>query len=115
MDALVQDMKSVAGVQDVHDLHVWCIASGMYALSCHAIITDQSTSESISILRSLERMLLEKYRIGHSTIQCECQTHQHRYCSVEGLYCQMEAGGHDHDHDHSSIAEQEQRVNPKGG
>ncbi len=60
MDALVQDMKSIPGVQDVLDLHVWCITSGMYALSCHALIADQPTSESTPILRSLERMLSEK-------------------------------------------------------
>ncbi len=50
MERLVQDMRSVAGVEDVHDLHVWCITSGMYVLSCHALITDQQTSESASIL-----------------------------------------------------------------
>ena len=116
MDALVQDMKSVASIQDIHDLHVWCITSGMYALSCHALITDQPTSESTPILRSLERMLSEKYQIGHSTIQCECHAHQELYCSVDGLYCQMEAAGHDHDHDQSSAPEEvQQTVNPKGG
>jgi cobalt-zinc-cadmium efflux system protein len=26
------NMMRVPGVQDVHDLHVWCITSGMYAL-----------------------------------------------------------------------------------
>jgi len=116
MGALVQDMKSVAGVEDVHDLHVWCITSGMYALSCHVLITDQPTSESTAILRSLETMLSEKYQIGHSTIQCECHAHQERYCSVDGLYCQMEVAGHDHDHDQSSTPEEvQQTVNPKGG
>ncbi|GAC1379557.1 MAG: CDF family zinc transporter ZitB [Ktedonobacteraceae bacterium] len=101
MDALVRDMKNIAGVQDVHDLHVWCIASGMYALSCHASIGDLPPSESAPILRRLEMMLTEKYRIGHSTIQFECHTHQEHYCAVNGLYCQMEGTGHDHDHSHT--------------
>jgi cobalt-zinc-cadmium efflux system protein len=113
MEVLVQDMKSVGGVEDVHDLHVWCITSGMSALSCHALIADQQTSESASILQSLEAMLSEKYQIGHSTIQFECHAHQQQYCSVDGLYCQMEAAGHDHDHEHSH--EEEQHANPKGG
>jgi cobalt-zinc-cadmium efflux system protein len=101
MEALVRDMRSIAGVEDVHDLHVWGITSGMSALSCHALIADQQTSESASILRSLETMLSERYRIGHSTIQFECHAHQEQYCSVDGLYCQMEAPGHDHDHSHA--------------
>ena len=112
MQALVADMKRVPGVQDVHDLHVWSITSGMYALSCHALIADQPTSESSSILQALETMLSDKYQIGHTTIQFECHAHQERYCSVDGLYCQMEATtetdhdthadeGHDHHHDHA--------------
>ena len=119
MDALVRDMKRVEGVEDVHDLHVWCITSGMYALSCHALIADQPTSESAAILRSLEHLLAEKYRIGHSTIQCECHAHEQHYCTVDGLYCQMEVAGHDHDHehehDHSHTSAEEQHANLKGG
>jgi len=114
MPALVDDMKRVPGVQDVHDLHVWSITSGMCALSCHALIDDQSTSESASILQALETMVGEKYRISHATIQFECHAHQERYCSMDGLYCQMEAGAnrneahHDHhDHPHASDAAHE--------
>jgi cobalt-zinc-cadmium efflux system protein len=111
METLVRDMKGVGGIEDVHDLHVWCITSGMSALSCHALIADRQTSESASILQSLEAMLFEKYQIGHSTIQFECHAHQQQYCSVDGSYCQMEAADHDHEHSH----EEEQHANPKGG
>src|SRR5436305_8546983 len=38
MKALIEDMRRVKGVQDVHDLHVWSITSGMHALSCHIMI-----------------------------------------------------------------------------
>src|SRR5438876_4323600 len=86
---LVRDMMRVKGVQDMHDLHVWCITSGMYALSCHALIADLPPSESASILQALETMLSEQYRIGHTAIPFECHTHQEAYCSVAGLYCQL--------------------------
>jgi len=87
---LVRDMKSVQGVQDVHDLHVWCITSNMYALSCHALIDDLPPSDSSAILHSLNTILNEKYHIGHATIQFECQPHQETYCAVNGLYCHLE-------------------------
>ena len=101
LPALVKDMKKVAGIRDVHDLHVWSIASGMYALSCHALIDDLPPSKSASILKSLESVLSEKYRISHTTIQFESHNHQETYCSVHGLYCRMEAAaerrnGHNH-------------------
>jgi cobalt-zinc-cadmium efflux system protein len=90
MQNLVKDMRSVEGVQDVHDLHVWSITSNMYALSCHAIISDLPTSGSSAILKSLNTMLSEKYHIGHATIQFECDPHQGTYCAVNGLYCHLE-------------------------
>lgn len=94
---LVADMTRVPGVEDVHDLHVWSIAGGMHSLSCHALIADQPTSESSAILRSLESMLAEKYAIAHTTIQFECHAHQECYCSVDGLYCQMDNGQEHHE------------------
>lgn len=98
---LVADMKYVEGVKDVHDLHVWCIASGMYALSCHTLINDLPPSGSSPILQSLTTMLSEKYHIGHATIQFECSDQQGACCETKGLYCRMEAAqekcnGHHH-------------------
>ena len=92
MPGLVKDMKSVEGIEDVHDLHVWGITSNMYALSCHALIADVPPSDSSVILHSLNTMLSEKYHIGHVTIQFECDPHQETYCAVNGLYCHMEMG-----------------------
>ncbi|MEO7021001.1 MAG: cation diffusion facilitator family transporter [Ktedonobacteraceae bacterium] len=101
LSALVRDMMRVSGVQDVHDLHVWCITSGISALSCHAQIDDLPPSQSALILTSLESMLREKYRIGHTTIQFESYAHDGYCCADDGLYCQMKvAEHHDHNHDH---------------
>jgi cobalt-zinc-cadmium efflux system protein len=96
---LVKDMKSVEGIQDVHDLHVWSITNNMYALSCHALIANLPPSDSSVILHSLNTILSEKYHIGHVTIQFECDPHQETYCAVNGLYCHMETmenGNHKH-------------------
>lgn len=101
LSALVRDMMRVKGVEDVHDLHVWCITSGMYALSCHAQIADLPPSQSASILSSLEGMLQGKYRIGHTAIQFESYPHQGSCCSEGGLYCRMKTiGEHEHEHEH---------------
>ncbi len=103
LSELVRDMMRIEGVQDVHDLHVWCITSGMYALSCHVSIADVPPSESASILRALETMLSEKYCIGHTAIQFESHAHQEAYCSVDGLYCSMETVNSSHDHNHEEV------------
>ena len=98
LSGLVRDMMRIRGIQDVHDLHVWCIASGMYALSCHAQIDDLPLSQSSNILTSLEAMLREQYHIGHTAIQFECHSHQGRCCEADGLYCQMEMVKCEHEH-----------------
>lgn len=103
LSALVRDMMRVKGVLDVHDLHVWCITSGMYALSCHTQIADLPPSQSAPIMTSLENMLREKYSIGHTAIQFESYAHEGLCCPGDGLYCQMKlkkSGDHDHDHAH---------------
>ena len=89
MPILIDDMKSIAGVIDIHDLHVWSIGNGICALSCHALIDDLPPSQSTSILQMLEAMLLKKYQIGHTTIQFESH-HEEQYCCVSELYCQIE-------------------------
>jgi cobalt-zinc-cadmium efflux system protein len=106
MSDLVRDMRKVEGVQDVHDLHVWCITSNMYALSCHAMIDDVTQSKSATILQSINKLLNEQYHIGHATIQFECNPHQEQYCSVDGLYCHMaadEKAEHHRNHDQQHI------------
>ena len=113
MPGLVKDMKSVEGIEDVHDLHVWGITSNMYALSCHALIADVPPSDSSVILHSLNMMLSDKYHIGHVTIQFECDPHQETYCAVNGLYCHMEMGENcNHNHAERSIVslDKEKRV-----
>ena len=86
---LVRDMRAIKGIRNVHDLHVWSITNGMYALSCHALINDVPTSKSSAMLQSLNTMLADKYHIGHTTIQFECNDHKGSCC--DGLYCSMEA------------------------
>src|SRR6266516_103927 len=88
--ALVDDMKRVPEVRNVHDVHVWSITSGMYALSAHVQTANVPLNECAPILQEIEAMLRDKYRIGHSTLQLECDEHLGKCSEIDGLYCQME-------------------------
>lgn len=61
-------IRSVEGVRDVHDLHVWTITSGFDALSVHARCEDDDRD---AILTRVRRTLRERFAIDHSTIQLE--------------------------------------------
>lgn len=64
-------VKSVPGVMDVHDLHVWTLGPHMLALSCHLCVADIPVSESREILRRVNLLLEQRFHIGHTTIQFE--------------------------------------------
>ena len=105
---LVRHMLRAPGVYDVHDLHVWSIASGMLALSCHVVIDDLPPSESAKILDNITDMLRNTYGITHSTIQFESTAHSSHagFCACppdcsDSLYCALgssEREQHAHSH-----------------
>lgn len=64
-------MRSVDGVNDVHDLHVWSIGSETHALSCHIAIADIPPSASERILHDVKERLYHDFKIDHTTIQFE--------------------------------------------
>jgi cobalt-zinc-cadmium efflux system protein len=67
--AVGETIRQTENVRDVHDLHVWTIASGMEALSVH-IIHDQTVSQT-ELLKIVRRKLHDQYGIDHLTIQME--------------------------------------------
>jgi len=70
-DEIVANLKGLARVNDVHDVHVWSIGSDTHALSCHIRIDDIPPSESEVILRQVKELLALRYHIDHTTIQFE--------------------------------------------
>lgn len=95
LEDIVREMKTVEGVQDVHDLHVWSIGSEVHALSCHVLIADIPPSESNAILRKVEQKLIDKFHIHHTTIQFE-----HADCPAEHGCVMPTSASHSHEHHH---------------
>lgn len=62
-------MLSVPGVTGLHDLHVWSLAGDRRLLSAHVGIAD--ASDWAETLAGLQRLLRDRYGIGHSTLQPE--------------------------------------------
>jgi cobalt-zinc-cadmium efflux system protein len=87
-------IRAVAGVNDVHDLHVWSIGSETHALSCHISIADIPPSVSERILRDVKERLLRDFRIDHTTIQFE-----HAICEVaHGCVIPVAVSHEEHQH-----------------
>lgn len=75
LENLRKDLVDVAGVRDVHDLHVWTVTSGFISLSCHVEV--ESSEIADDVLRAATTILRERYGIRHVTIQPETsQVHE---------------------------------------
>lgn len=81
------DLRGVAGVLDVHDLHIWSIGSDTHALSSHVTIADIPPSESAAILDELRSMLAARHNIHHTTIQFESASCNLSRCCSCSLPC----------------------------
>jgi cobalt-zinc-cadmium efflux system protein len=104
LDAVESAMRKIAGVSDVHDLHVWSIGSENHALSAHVKIADMATSESDTILREINEKLGRGFGIHHTTIQLEhvvCETAHSCVIAVPDEIHEHAPSDHDHrDHTH---------------
>ncbi len=69
--AVAQDILSVSGVCDVHDLHVWTLGDERRALSAHVLVRDCPVSACAPLIEQVAARLRDHYRIDHPTIQCE--------------------------------------------
>ncbi len=88
-------MKDVSGVLDIHDLHIWSLGSSTHALSCHVLIDDVPPSASDAILRGLNQLLADRYRIFHTTVQFE-----HVSCGISESGCAIPVSAEEHHHHH---------------
>jgi len=95
LELVASAIRSIEGVNDVHDLHCWSIGSETRALSCHISIADIPPSVSERILRDVKDRLHHSFRIDHTTIQFE-----HVDCEV-AHGCVMPVGEIEAHHHHS--------------
>jgi cobalt-zinc-cadmium efflux system protein len=79
-------MQTVGGVEGVHDIHVWTITSGLYALSAHVMVAEHACGGSTGILSGLNNVLGQEFSISHTTLQIECAACcPEDHCALEHL------------------------------
>jgi cobalt-zinc-cadmium efflux system protein len=67
------------GVSAIHDLHIWSMSTTETALTCHLLMPGGHPGDQV--LAQLAQELLDRYRIGHVTVQIE--TDVHTACALE--------------------------------
>lgn len=67
-------LVTLPGVTKVHDLHIWSLSTADVALTCHLVMPAGCPGDAF--LHDASQMLHERFEIGHSTIQVECDENE---------------------------------------
>lgn len=81
---VIDSIRGIPGVNEVHDIHIWTITSNIYALSAHLVIDDQMVSKSLDVVNMVRQELAKRYNINHTTLQLECES-----CPT-GIICEID-------------------------
>jgi cobalt-zinc-cadmium efflux system protein len=68
------DLRSLPGVVDVHDLHVWTLTSEMEVASAHLMVA--VGTDTHAVLDQARDLLGETYGVHHATLQIEPDDHR---------------------------------------
>lgn len=74
IDEVAADLENIDGVEDVHDLHVWTLTSGMHVATVHLVTSD--TSGAQGVLDRARALLRDRHGIDHATLQVEAARDQ---------------------------------------
>lgn len=77
LDQVRTHVLAVPGVEELHDLHVWTITSGMPVLSAHVVV-DRETLDAKGnerVLHELQECLGSHFDVEHCTFQLEPHGH----------------------------------------
>jgi len=69
IDAVTADLEQIDGVQDVHDLHLWTLTSGMHVATTHLVAADHV--DVALVLEQARTLLRDRHGVAHATLQVE--------------------------------------------
>jgi cobalt-zinc-cadmium efflux system protein len=76
LDDVGPAIAAIPGVVEVHDLHVWCITTGLPALSGHVRIAAGQVASNDEMLNRIKQVVHERFGIVHTTLQLESPAYQ---------------------------------------
>lgn len=82
VEQIVAAVRELPGVENLHRVHVWSLCSHIRALSAHLTVDPSHSSAPQRVIDDVNKLLLEKFNITHSTLQSECNG-----CDAAGAIC----------------------------
>lgn len=69
LDNVIQAIKTLPGVIDIHDLHLWVLSSNKNILTVHVV--HDTTIDPAALIHHINQTLAEQFHVNHTTIQME--------------------------------------------
>ncbi|GAB3833186.1 cation diffusion facilitator family transporter [Pontibacter rugosus] len=76
IEELRRCIAALKGVEEVHDLHVWSLTSGVNAMSAHVVVTANDNTSYNEMLKRINQGVTSNFKISHTTIQLESRGHE---------------------------------------
>lgn len=70
-DEVASYLRSLPGISEIHDLHVWGMSTTETALTVHLVRADPDLDLDATLLDQLTKDLRDRFGIGHATAQLE--------------------------------------------
>lgn len=83
-EAVVEAMRSVVGVADVHHVHLWQMQEHEAALDCHVVVKAEAWPRTEEIKSAIKKRLKEEFDINHSSLEFEHEERAHENADLYG-------------------------------
>ena len=71
IDAIERTARSVPGVRDLHDVHVWAVCPTMICMTAHVGVEEMTVGRSMDVVAEIRAAVEKEHGILHSTFQVE--------------------------------------------
>ncbi|MBZ0178012.1 MAG: cation diffusion facilitator family transporter [Melioribacteraceae bacterium] len=72
IDEVVESISELDAVEDVHHIHVWSVGENDTYFEAHINVKDMLINEAKPVQAEIEKILKQKFKINHVTLQFEC-------------------------------------------
>lgn len=83
--AVIEAIRGVEGVEDLHHVHLWQMQEHAAALDCHIVVAPERLAEIEPIKARIKTVLADEFGVAHSTLEFE---------SAEKERCEARLFGH---------------------
>ena len=73
--AVLETVRSIDGVIDIHHAHFWQMDEHRAALDAHVVVAEGRWGDADAVKEQIKAALSERFKIEHTTLELECARH----------------------------------------